>query len=235
VIARGAFLLATIVAIFACGDSDDPCDGIDSACVVVGVSSSIATTIDGLQLDISYGTFHDTLAITTRNSEPTPLPAITSIELAPESSVTLSVLAAGVLDGQIVGVGHDTTLVLGSGARGELAIELAAAPSCVPGSNYCGRNLIPGEPDVLYRCERDAVPVARGRCLFGCNIVSSGEDHCDSGPNTCVDGGNYCGGDKIDGDPQVLYVCANGTGTQPTPCGERCVINPPGLDDACEP
>lgn len=234
-IVRDTLVLAGLLLAAACGDGGDPCDGVDNACVVVGVSSALATTIDGLQLDISYGTFHDTVAIATRNGQPTPLPAVTSIELAPDTSVTLSVLAAGVLDGQIVGVGHDTTLVLGSGARGELAIELAAAPSCIPGVNYCGRNLIPGEPDVLYRCERDAVPVARGRCLFGCNIVSGGEDHCDSGPNTCVDGGFYCGGDKIDGDPQVLYVCDSGVGTQPKPCDERCAIYPPGMDDRCEP
>jgi hypothetical protein len=49
----------------------------------------------------------------------------------------------------------------------------------------------------------------------------------------CMDGGLYCGGDKLAGDPNVLYRC-NGTAA-PTPrgmCPNGCQVQP-GQDDTC--
>ncbi len=51
---------------------------------------------------------------------------------------------------------------------------------------------------------------------------------------TCVQGGLYCGGDKVIGDPGTLYEC-NGPGT-PTvveKCASGCMVNP-GSDDSCK-
>ena len=42
----------------------------------------------------------------------------------------------------------------------------------------------------------------------------------------------YCGGDKLDGDPQTLYVCMAGAGTSPQRCAAGCVVRA-GNDDAC--
>ena len=54
-----------------------------------------------------------------------------------------------------------------------------------------------------------------------------------AGPD-CVPGGFYCGGDKLDGDPQTLYKCQpNGSGTVAKSCPNGCQVNP-GTDDACK-
>jgi hypothetical protein len=54
-------------------------------------------------------------------------------------------------------------------------------------------------------------------------------------PEDCVAGSNYCGGDKLAGDPDVLYVCnAGGVPIAQERCPNGCTINP-GDDDACSP
>jgi hypothetical protein len=60
---------------------------------------------------------------------------------------------------------------------------------------------------------------------------SDRDDACRGGP-LCQDGGNYCGGDKVDGDPKTLYVCMSGLGTKPRECPDGCVVRP-GSDDIC--
>jgi hypothetical protein len=54
-------------------------------------------------------------------------------------------------------------------------------------------------------------------------------------PEDCVAGSNYCGGDKLAGDPDVLYVCnAGGVPIAQERCANGCTINP-GDDDSCAP
>lgn len=51
---------------------------------------------------------------------------------------------------------------------------------------------------------------------------------------TCVNGGAYCGGDKVSGDKNTLYRC-HGAGNTPTViqhCSAGCSVNP-GKDDSC--
>ena len=50
---------------------------------------------------------------------------------------------------------------------------------------------------------------------------------------TCVEGGSYCGGDKVTGDKKTLYRC-NGkkTPTVLKVCSAGCSVNP-GKDDSC--
>lgn len=49
----------------------------------------------------------------------------------------------------------------------------------------------------------------------------------------CTAGAFYCGGDKLAGDPQTVYVCAAGAGTQPMTCANGCVVAAAGSDDHC--
>jgi hypothetical protein len=50
----------------------------------------------------------------------------------------------------------------------------------------------------------------------------------------CVDGGLYCGGDKLHGDSDTLYRCrADGTGEVVKTCAYGCEVNS-GQDDACK-
>lgn len=49
----------------------------------------------------------------------------------------------------------------------------------------------------------------------------------------CTAGALYCGGDKLAGDPESVYVCAQGAGTQAMRCANGCVVAPAGTDDHC--
>jgi hypothetical protein len=55
-------------------------------------------------------------------------------------------------------------------------------------------------------------------------------------PTKCVAGGAYCGGDKVNGDPNVLYKCgADGFATTvQQACVNGCVVAPAGQDDFCK-
>ena len=48
----------------------------------------------------------------------------------------------------------------------------------------------------------------------------------------CTDGGLYCGGDELDGDPQALYRCQAGVGVRVEVCAAGCVIET-SRDDHC--
>ncbi len=51
----------------------------------------------------------------------------------------------------------------------------------------------------------------------------------------CVQGGLYCGGDKLHGDANTLYRCkADGTGAVEQSCAHGCKVNS-GQDDSCKP
>jgi hypothetical protein len=69
-------------------------------------------------------------------------------------------------------------------------------------------------------------------CAGGCLVRATVADVCRAVGGACTDGGLYCGGDKLDGDPQTLYRCAAGVGTAPTPCLHACDVRV-GRDDAC--
>ena len=79
----------------------------------------------------------------------------------------------------------------------------------------------------------DGVPEARGVCAGGCLIRPAKGDTCAGAGGTCVDTGRYCGGDKLDGDPQTLYKCQAGSGVVSKTCPNGCQVNP-GTDDTCK-
>ena len=78
----------------------------------------------------------------------------------------------------------------------------------------------------------DAAPLSCApiKCANGC--VSGA---CNP-PTKCVTGGTYCGGDKVNGDPNVLYKCgADGFATTvQQSCTNGCIVAPPGQDDYCK-
>jgi len=49
-----------------------------------------------------------------------------------------------------------------------------------------------------------------------------------------VPDGDYCGGDGVTGDPNILYHCASGVLTEKQVCTTTCVVSTdPSTPDAC--
>ncbi len=217
------------IALAGCGGAD-PCEDVAGACVALRVESRTVERIDHLELDVLYGDRHGTA---TTGTSAVDLPIVTALEVAPvDSAIAVGIVAAGKLAGNVLGTGAVQTM-LEPGARVELAIELAPPADCQAGAFYCGGDKLAGDPDTLYQCNGGGVPLARGRCIHGCLVRPTQDDVCDGGPMTCMEGGEYCGGDKLDGDPQILYRCSGGTGIVLRTCANGCVVAPQGEDDYC--
>jgi hypothetical protein len=226
-------LLAALGALAACGDDAvDPCDAVAGACITLHVESRTVDRIDHLELDVLYGDLHGTATTPSTGSSVVDLPLVTAIELSASTALPVGVVAAGKLAGVVLGTGAASTTVAAD-AHVELTIELSPVADCEAGGYYCGGDKLAGAADTLYQCNGGGVPLARGRCAFGCLVRPTQDDTCQGGGGTCVEGGFYCGGDKLDGDPQSLYRCSGGVGVDRRICANGCVVAPPGEDDDC--
>jgi len=215
----------------ACGDAD-PCDDISGACITLHVDSTTVERIDQLELDVLYGDRHGTTATMPAGGGTVELPLATAIEVDNASTISVGIVAAGKLAGSVLGTGAATT-TLDPDAHVALSIELAPIAECTAGGFYCGGDKLAGDPETLYQCNGGGVPLARGFCEYGCVIRPTLDDACIGGGGTCVEGGFYCGGNKLDGDPQSLYRCSGGAGVDRMACADGCVIAPAGTDDYC--
>jgi hypothetical protein len=219
-----------LVALAACSDPD-PCAGL-GACVRLHVQSSKVTRIDTLELDVVYGAKHATTSTQAGGGEDVDLPLVTGVEVATTAPVRVGIVAAGKRGGNVLGTGAGVAM-LDPGAHADLTIDLAPVASCTAGAFYCGGDKLAGDPGTLYECNAGGVPLARGVCPAGCTVRPANDDVCAASGGTCRDGGKYCGGDKLAGDPQTVYVCAAGAGTQPMACTNGCVVAAAGSDDYC--
>jgi hypothetical protein len=227
---RTAFA-AVMLVLASCAD-DDPCDGF-ATCVRVDVHSATVAAIDQLELDIVYGERHATTTTQADGGRTTHLPLATAIalDLPGSDPIAVGVVAAGKLGSMVLGTGAGSARLVPR-RRAAIDIELAAVATCTAGAFYCGGDKLAGDPDTLYQCNNGGVPIARGVCAGGCAVRPGKDDACSGSGGTCRDGGAYCGGDKLDGDPQTLYVCMAGIGTAPRSCVDGCVVRPDD-DDAC--
>jgi hypothetical protein len=215
----------------AAGCSTDPCEGVAGSCIVLHVESGIAERIDQLELDLLYGARHAT--VTTMPDGVGELPVVTAIELETTSTMRVGIGIAGKLGGVVLGTAA-RTLTIEQGVHRDLTLELTAAATCVQGGFYCGGNKLAGDESALYMCNTGGVPLGRGFCEHGCSVNPPPmDDACRGGPATCIEGGFYCGGNKLDGDPQSRYTCSGGKGIARQPCADGCVIAPAGSDDHC--
>src|ERR1041384_3756071 len=189
---------AGLVLLAACGDPDLG-DGA-ATCLRIDVDSLTVDTIDTLELDVVYGDLHSTTA--TAAGGLSKLPVSTAVILDPPdlSTVRVDVVAAGVLADNALGTGAASRMI-SVGEHATLPISLAPVTPCTDGRLYCGGSTVTGDFNTLYRCNARAVPTARGRCTAGCVVHPGDNDACAAGA-LCQDGGKYCGGDKLEGDPQ---------------------------------
>lgn len=115
----------------------------------------------------------------------------------------------------------------------------AATAGCVTDVSYCGGDQVIGASDTVYRCTADGGGLLLRKCASGCtqDEVEGPIDpaaRCRPPASPCSVGGSYCGGDRLDGDPRILYRCvAGGAGTLLERCANGCRVMPAGTDDAC--
>jgi hypothetical protein len=224
---RLAAWLCAMVLVAACGT--DPCGGVSGRCIALRIDSESIDRIDQLELDVLYGDRHGTA---TTSDGVVELPLVTAVALPGSGTLEVGIVAAGKLAGVVLGTGADQ-IEVAAAAHVDMSITIAPTGECTAGSFYCGGDMIAGDPETLYICNGGGVPFARGRCLHGCTVVPGGKDYCEGGDMTCMEPGFYCGGDKIDGDPQSRYTCSGGTGINRMVCPNGCVVAPPGSDDYC--
>lgn len=221
-------LLPALLLAGACTD-EDVCAGRVEACIALRVDGPIAV-VDQLELDVLYGDVHATIT-TQRPGEPVPPPLVVPIELVLDATTHVGVVAAAKLGGNVLGTGA-AAVELGLVEHRTVSITLAAPDDCTAGAFYCGGDKLAGDPQTLYQCNAGGVPLARGRCGVACT-VRPGEDDACTDPAPCIEGGRYCGGDKLTGDPQSLYTCTGGVGTNRVECADGCLVRPSGQDDVC--
>jgi hypothetical protein len=217
-----------VIALAGCG-SANPCDEVAGRCIALHVDSATVARIDHLELDIVYGDRHGTA---TTGDGVVDLPLVTAIEVTGSGTLAVGIVAAGKLAGVVLGTGAAQT-TLAPNAHVEVALELAAVADCQAGAYYCGGDMLAGDPQTLYQCNGGGVPLARGVCRHGCTVRPTQDDQCDGGPEPCKEGGFYCGGDKLAGDPQSRYRCSGGVGVDRVICPDGCVVAPEGFDDDC--
>ncbi|MEZ4398660.1 MAG: hypothetical protein R3B06_01480 [Kofleriaceae bacterium] len=222
--------VAALAVVAACGGPPDPCADVAGACLVLHVSSPTPLRIDQLELDVLYDGRHGTTTTQPAGGGTVALPVDLGLAVALDRAAPVGVVAAGKLGGAVLATGAaSTTVALDQPAA--LTLVLAPPEACVAGALYCGGDKLAGDPQTLYQCNGGGVPLARGTCLVRCEVRPAADDQC-RGAGGCVDGGSYCGGDKLDGDPQTLYRCSGGVGVSPRVCPDGCLVRP-GLDDVC--
>jgi hypothetical protein len=222
--------LVLLLGLAACG-SDDPCEGL-TTCIQVDVSSDTVERIDHLELDIQYGEHHAATTTTPSGGGTVDLPLSTAVEFDTTTPLEVGIVAAGKLSGNVLGTGAASTTIEPD-ARTTLRIVLGPVADCQNGGRYCGGDSLAGDPDTVYTCNTGGAPVSRGKCLGTCRTRPGADDICVAANGPCIEGGLYCGGDKVDGDPSTLYRCTGGVGVVVKECAKGCVIAPSMHDDDC--
>jgi hypothetical protein len=228
VIARAAAAAALLAA---CSASEpDPC-GDAATCLRLNINGLLIDSIDQLELDVVIGgTTHSTVT-TGMPGQLVSLPTSTSIKLAiPLPVISVDLIAAGRRAGVVVGLDGASAMVFG-GDHHSVDLFLSSAFRCTEGELSCGYGVgLSGQPNWIYRCT-DQVPIFDARCMRSCSGSFGSEVTCfDTG---CAEGGHYCGGDKLDGDPHTLYICNQSRGTLPMRCPHSCVVTANG-NDRCD-
>lgn len=111
-----------------------------------------------------------------------------------------------------------------------------AGAGCAVGVESCGGDAVRGDPSTVYRCLPDGGGALVRKCASGCmhDAGTGAPGRCVMPAAPCQVGGLYCGGDKLDGDPGVLYTCATGgTAVEKERCTKGCQVAKSGQDDAC--
>jgi hypothetical protein len=228
VAAAAAAAVAGLLA--ACSDPiPDGCNGA-ATCVSVDIDSGVIQTIDQLELDVSYGALHSTTTIgMIGDNVSVPLTLPLTIDLPGNALIPIELVAAAKLGGAVIGTGTGSTTVQPS-THALLGVLLEAFHPCTEGALYCGGTFdLLRDLQTLYRCT-GGVPLFYARCSVGCTLHFQENGLCTGGGGQCRDGGRYCGGHVVDGDPGLLYTCNSSGGVTASQCFHACIIQGDGND-----
>jgi hypothetical protein len=231
----GRMLVASAAAGFAVAcsggsNAPDPCAGA-SKCLRLEIEGLLVASIDQLELDLFYGGVHDTTRLGSAGA-PISLPSETAIifNLPGSPSIDVDAIAVARLGGAVLWAeAFSVAIQQGLPVDERLLVYNQSYRPCMEGAVYCGGTTsILAEAYTLYRCS-NGVPYFYARCTEGCT-PHFGEDAECVGLGQCRDGGTYCGGHAVDGDPNTLYVCRNFDGTSPVSCARGCQVQGDGND-----
>jgi hypothetical protein len=208
----------------------DPCAAAGT-CVRLEVDSSVIHTIDQLELDVVYAGHHATITTgTVGTTIELPFSFPLKLNLPGSPLIDVDLVLAGKLGGRVIGADAGSTTVQ-QGYHASVFFLLGPIDPCSEGTLYCGG--IPGvfaDTRSLYRCT-GGVPIFYTECSSGCTDRRDEGGLC-YGLGLCRDGGTYCGGHVLDGDPNTLYACHSFKGSVVMQCPAGCVVRGDG-DDAC--
>ena len=142
-----------LVLLAACGGGDDPCAGVEDACLRLHVKSDVVDKIDHLEFDVLYGDRHDTITTAQPDNSIVSLPLETTITLDLAAAVPVGVVVAGKLGGNVLGLGASEQTI-DPGARAEMSLELVPRSTCTLNGDYCGGDELAGDVGTLYQLHR---------------------------------------------------------------------------------
>jgi len=209
---------------------EDRC-GAATTCVNVEVNGYPFKEIDQLTFDVVYGTRHANTTIDAGGAISLPTSVPLTFALTDPALIDVELIAAGKLGGRVLGA-DARSIQLQLGDQISATLLLFSIRACTEGAVYCGgTGDIIAESQTLYRCT-GGLPVYYARCAEACSPHFTDHGEC-VGLGLCSDGGHYCGGNKLDGDPSTLYVCKDFDATAPVLCPSGCVIRGGDGSDAC--
>ncbi|MCI5121067.1 MAG: hypothetical protein D3908_07755, partial [Candidatus Electrothrix sp. AUS4] len=112
-------------------------------------------------------------------------------------------------------------------------------PTSCPNGNglYCGKSSLGQDTNYLYDCQDGNYTEVQEQCTNGCQENDDNvDDACNDidPPDTCTNGGLYCGSIDPSLDNNTLYKCIDGELKKQEVCANGCKVNPPDYHDECE-
>ena len=108
--------------------------------------------------------------------------------------------------------------------------------ACANAGWYCGNDGLNKDPNTNYYCDSSGGTVTKkDKCASTCVTEPHGHnDECTSEGDCSGLHGYYCGGDKISGDKNTLFLCLKGANSGATYCSNGCHVAKSGHDDYCK-
>jgi surface antigen len=108
--------------------------------------------------------------------------------------------------------------------------------SCPNAGWYCGNDGLSKDANTKYYCSKTGGSITDStKCGVTCVTMPSGQnDQCTSNGSCKGLHGDYCGGDKVNGDANTLYHCRDGAPKGAKYCSNGCKTAASGYDDYCK-